>query len=61
LINYHLLLPEINMLSVNGFLLTGLVDLTWGVYTLKGRGLSSPIREAGAISLEHCLLCGFFL
>ncbi len=43
----YLMLPEINMPSVNGFLLMGLAGIAWGVYTLKGRGSSNPIMETG--------------
>ncbi len=44
----YLVLPGVQTPSLSGFLLMTLTGIAWGVYTLKGRGASSPLRTTAA-------------
>lgn len=41
----YLVLPGVTTPSLSGFLLMALAGVAWGIYTLKGRGSTSPLRD----------------
>jgi len=43
----YLILPSVSTPSVKGFVLMTLAGIAWGIYTLKGRGSKSPLRDTG--------------
>ena len=43
----YLVLPSLSTPSASGFLLMTLSGIAWGIYTLKGRGSSSPLSDTG--------------
>lgn len=43
----YLVLPGINTPSATGFILMTLSGIAWGIYTLMGKGSSSPLSDTG--------------
>jgi len=41
----YLILPDITTPSVNGFVLMTVSGMSWGIYTLKGRGSKNPLMD----------------
>jgi drug/metabolite transporter (DMT)-like permease len=41
----YLILPDITTPSVNGFILMTVSGMSWGIYTLKGRGSKNPLMD----------------
>lgn len=41
----YLVLPGVSAPSMSGFLLMTLAGIAWGIYTLKGRGSTSPLMD----------------
>jgi drug/metabolite transporter (DMT)-like permease len=41
----YLVLPAVTTPSVTGFILMSVAGIAWGIYTLKGRGSQSPVRD----------------
>ncbi len=41
----YLILPSITTPSTTGFLLMAVAGISWGVYTLKGRGSQNPLMD----------------
>lgn len=41
----YLILPGVSTPSLSGFLLMMLAGIAWGIYTLRGRGSKSPLRD----------------
>jgi len=41
----YLILPNITTPSINGFILMTVSGISWGIYTLKGRGSKNPLMD----------------
>ena len=41
----YLVLPAVSSPSVTGFILMSVAGIAWGIYTLKGRGSTDPLRD----------------
>lgn len=41
----YLIIPNITTPSINGFILMMISGISWGIYTLKGRGSKKPLRD----------------
>jgi drug/metabolite transporter (DMT)-like permease len=41
----YLMLPSITTPSINGFILMSIAGISWGIYTLKGRGSQNPLMD----------------
>ena len=41
----YLMLPTITTPSINGFILMTISGVSWGLYTLKGRGSKNPLKD----------------